>query len=199
MGGHVRGETASALARETIVREVRQKIPLVQAIQTAGAEILQMSQRRDDNRPMGATVVVARIKDDVFELAWIGDSRAYLWQERQLLQVDHHLGRSSSEVGQPSTAKEPARMHSQPNTLTQALGVTDPTYLNVSYFSGKLRPGMQLLLCSDGLTEEVEDSLITAALSQQDLSAQECVDMLVAAALDSGGSDNITVILIRCH
>jgi len=65
--------------------------------------------------------------------------------------------------------------------------------------TGELRPGMQLLLCSDGLTEEVDDRGIGDTLSYQDCSAQECVDSLIAAALDGGGSDNITAILVRCH
>jgi protein phosphatase len=64
--------------------------------------------------------------------------------------------------------------------------------------SGELYAGMQLLLCSDGLTEEVDDARISGTLSRLDCSAQECVDELVAAALDHGGSDNITVVLVRC-
>ena len=63
--------------------------------------------------------------------------------------------------------------------------------------SGELKPGMQVLLCSDGLTEEVEDTNISQVLSHSECSAQECVDGLVAAALDGGGSDNITVVLVR--
>ena len=58
---------------------------------------------------------------------------------------------------------------------------------------------MQLLLCSDGLTEEVDDRNISRVLAQLDCSAQECVDSLVAAALDGGGSDNVTVVLVRSH
>jgi protein phosphatase len=79
------------------------------------------------------------------------------------------------------------------------LGVTDPAHLNVATTAGELRPGMQLLLCSDGLTEELDDSGISRTLAFDDTSAQECVDSLVAAALDGGGSDNITVVLVRCH
>jgi protein phosphatase len=81
--------------------------------------------------------------------------------------------------------------------VTQALGVTDPRSLNVETMTGELRPGMQLLLCSDGLTEEVDDRAIARTLAHLDRSAQECADTLVAAALDGGGSDNITVVLVR--
>jgi len=77
--------------------------------------------------------------------------------------------------------------------------VTEPAQLNVETMTGELRPGMQLLLCSDGLTEEVEDRNIADVLGHDDCSAQECVDTLVAAALDGGGSDNVTVVLVRRH
>ena len=76
-------------------------------------------------------------------------------------------------------------------------GVTDPESLKVETISGELRPGFQILLCSDGLTEEVDDQQIANLLAQTDLSAQECVDHLVSTALDGGGSDNVTVVLLR--
>ncbi|KAF1013775.1 MAG: Protein phosphatase PrpC [Stenotrophomonas maltophilia] len=72
-------------------------------------------------------------------------------------------------------------------------------HLNVATTRGELRPGMQLLLCSDGLSEEVDERSIARTLDFDDAIAQECVDTLVAAALDKGGRDNITVILVRCH
>jgi len=73
----------------------------------------------------------------------------------------------------------------------------DPENLKVETISGELRPGFQILLCSDGLTEEVDDATIASLLAHSELSAQECVDHLVSAALDGGGSDNVTVLLLR--
>jgi len=102
-------------------------------------------------------------------------------------------------VAQGDLTVEQARAHPHRNVVTQALGVTDPVHLNVATTTGELRPGMQLLLCTDGLTEEVDDRAIGRTLAFDDASAQECVDMLVAAALDGGGSDNITAVLVRCH
>jgi PPM family protein phosphatase len=64
---------------------------------------------------------------------------------------------------------------------------------------GRLEPGMSFLVCSDGLTEEVNDSRIEAILARRDLAAQECLDHLLLAALENGGSDNITAILARIH
>src|SRR5690606_17057495 len=78
MGGHEYGEVASALARETIVRETRQGTPLAQAIRIADEEIIRASRQRHDTLPMGTTVVAARIGNDRFEVAWVGDSRVYL-------------------------------------------------------------------------------------------------------------------------
>ena len=100
-------------------------------------------------------------------------------------------------IDQGAITAEQARAHPHRNVVTQALGVTDPQNLKVETLAGELRPGHQLLLCSDGLTEEVDDATIGALLARSDLSTQECVDHLVSAALDGGGSDNVTVVLLR--
>ena len=199
MGGHEYGEVASALAREAIVREVRDGTPLVQAILIADEEIIRASRRRNDTLPMGTTVVAARVQSPRFEVAWVGDSRAYLWRDGRLAQLSQDHSYVQDLIAQGSLTPEQARSHPHRNVVTQALGVTDPAHLNVSTMAGELLPGMQLLLCSDGLTEEVDDRHIAEAMGHQDCSAQECVDILVAAALDGGGSDNITAVLVRCQ
>jgi serine/threonine protein phosphatase PrpC len=198
MGGHACGEVASALARETIVREIRDGKSLGQAIRVADEEIIRTSRRRNDSLPMGTTVVAARVQGNRFEVAWVGDSRAYLWRDGQLAQLSQDHSYVQELIAQGALTSEQARSHPHRNVVTQALGVTDPNQLNVETLTGELRPGMQLLLCSDGLTEEVDDRGIAAALRQDDCSAQELVDTLIAAALDGGGSDNVTAILVRC-
>lgn len=199
MGGHACGEVASALARETIVREIRSGTSLAQAIRIADEEIIRSSRRRNDSLPMGTTVVAARVQGNRFEVAWIGDSRAYVWQEGKLTQLSQDHSYVQELIAKGTLTAEQARAHPHRNVVTQALGITDPAHLNVATTIGELRPGMQLLLCSDGLTEEVDDKGIARTLEYDDCSAQECVDTLVAAALDGGGSDNVTVILVRCH
>ena len=199
MGGHACGEVASALARETIVREIRRGVPLPQAIRTADEVIIGASRRRNDSLPMGTTVVAARIVGNHYEVAWVGDSRAYLFHDGALQQLSQDHSYVQDLVSQGSLTNEQARSHPQRNVVTQALGVTDPAHLNVAVTSGELRHGMQLLLCSDGLTEEVRDAQLQQMLQQHDCSAQETVDTLVAAALDGGGSDNVTVVVVRCH
>lgn len=199
MGGHQFGEVASAIARETIVRETRQGTPLVQAIRIADEEIIRISRRRKQALPMGTTVVAAKVDGSRFEVAWVGDSRGYLWHQGKLVQVSRDHSYVQELIGQGLIDDSQARQHPQRNVVTQALGVTDPGSLNVETLGGELIPGMQLLLCSDGLTEELDDAGIARVLAHTECSAQECVDGLVAAALDSGGSDNVTVVLVRRH
>ncbi len=196
MGGHEFGEVASALARDAVVREVRNGRALADAIRSADEEIISQSRRRADSLPMGTTMVALRVVDNKFELAWVGDSRAYLWNG-QLRQLSSDHSYVQELIDQGAITPEQARSHPHRNVVTQALGVTDPESLKVETISGELRPGFQILLCSDGLTEEVDDASIAGLLGQSELSAQECVDHLISTALDGGGSDNVTVVLLR--
>ena len=199
MGGHEYGEVASALARDTLVREVGNGVELVRAIQLADEEIIRHSTRSSEALPMGTTIAALRLQESgEFEIAWVGDSRVYAWHDglKQLSQ-DHSYVQEL--VDQGAITSEQARSHPHRNVVTQALGVTDPQSLRVASVHGQLTPGMQLLLCSDGLTEEVKDSAIAAIVGRQDLTPQECVDHLILAALDGGGSHDVTVILVRAH
>ena len=196
MGGHEFGEVASALARDAVVREVKAGKPLNEAIRSADEEIIRQSRRRAESLPMGTTMVALRVNANKFELAWVGDSRAYLWNGAlRQLSSDHSYVQELIDQG--AITAEQARTHLHRNVVTQALGVTDPDNLKVETIAGELRPGFQILLCSDGLTEEVDDATIASLLGHPDLSAQECVDHLVSAALDGGGSDNVTVVVLR--
>ena len=197
MGGHDSGEVASALARDSIVREVRAGRALGEAIRRANEEIIRQSRQRNESMPMGTTIVAVRVNaNGRFELAWVGDSRAYLWNGKlQQVSSDHSYVQELIDQGQLTA--DQARSHPYRNVVTKALGVTEPDKLGIETVAGELRPGMALLLCSDGLTEEVDDELIATALAQKDISAQECVDHLIAAALDGGGSDNVTAVLLR--
>lgn len=198
MGGHENGEVASALARDTLVREIKNGELLVRAIQLADEEIIKHSNRRPQALPMGTTIAAIRVKGHEYEVGWVGDSRVYQFAEGQLRQVsqDHSYVRELIEQG--AISPEQARTHPHRNVVTQALGVTDPQSLRVETVIGALNPGTQVLICSDGLTEEVEDDHIARILARAELSAQECVDHLILAALDGGGSDNVTAILVRC-
>jgi serine/threonine protein phosphatase PrpC len=146
---------------------------------------------------MGSTAVVLKMQGNKYEIAWIGDSRAYLWSRkrkelRQLTQ-DHTVVQALMDA-KLINAQE-VRVHPQRSQLTKALGVGDLTRLKAGSVNGKFHPGEQVLLCSDGLTSELDDEQVAAILSKN-LDAQEKVDWLIQAALEAGGHDNITVLLI---
>lgn len=197
MGGHEHGEVASAIARDTLVAEITKKTPLTRAIQLADEEIIRHSNRRSEALPMGTTIATMHlVSEREYEIAWVGDSRIYLW-DGTLKQISQDHSYVQELIDQGAITSEQARNHPHRNVVTQALGVTDPQSLRVETVRGEFRPGMQLLLCSDGLTEEVSDAEMAAILARSELSAQECVDQLILAALDGGGSDNVTVIVVR--
>lgn len=198
MGGHQHGEVASALARDAIVQSVRKGKSLAEAVHGAAARLLEHAQRYDDALPMGTTVAAIRFSEQDYEVAWVGDSRIYQWKnELRQISHDHSLVQRLVEAGAIDEAQ--AKRHPQRNILTQALGITALEQLHISMATGKLEPGMSFLVCSDGLTEEVSNSRIEEIISRRELAAQECLDHLLLAALDAGGSDNITAILVRIH
>lgn len=196
MGGHQHGEVASALVRDAVVDLVTRGHGLIEAVQGAGERLLAHTRGNVDVRPMGTTIAALRLADDGYEVAWVGDSRIYLWQQglRQISH-DHSLVQALVEAGQLDPAQ--AAQHPQRNVLTQALGVTAAAQLYIGMNRGPAVPGMGFLLCSDGLTEDVTDAAIARLVARTDLAAQECVDQLLLGALDGGGSDNITAILAR--
>jgi protein phosphatase len=199
MGGHEHGEVASALARGEVVAAVERGQRLDVAIDAANRTIIEHAQGRGAGLPMGTTIAAVRLDDGRYEAAWVGDSRIYHWHDGRLRQIsaDHSYVRTLVEQG--VVTAEQARRHPHRNVITQALGVTDPESLRVERVEGAIARGDQLLLCSDGLTEEVDEPSIAALLARDDLGAQECVDRLILAALEHGGSDNITAILIRAR
>src|SRR5579875_2242359 len=170
---------------------------LADAIRRADEAILAQSNRQAGVLPMGTTLAALRTRGDEFELAWIGDSRIYLWHRGDLERLSHDHSVVQELIEQGAISADEARTHPQRNRVTQALGITPPGELKIEPLRGRIEHGMQFLLCSDGLTEEVDDRGIAALLSRTDLAAQECVDHLILAALDAGGSDNITVVLLR--
>jgi len=194
MGGHDLGEVASAIARDTVVEQYRAGNELSECIRQAAAKIIDHSKSRPSNLPMGTTLVATTVKDHQYEVAWVGDSRVYLWNgSLNQLTSDHSYVQEL--VDQGAISPEQAKTHPHRNVVTQALGVTEPESLRVDMVKGDLLENHMLLLCSDGLTEEVDESQIEAILSQ-DMDAQEKVDHLILAALDHGGSDNVTVLLV---
>jgi protein phosphatase len=196
MGGHEHGEVAAALVRDIVVSQVTLGHELMRAVQRAGTQLAEHSRDSRNTLPMGTTVAALRLIGNRFEIAWVGDSRVYQWRQG-LRQVshDHSLVQERVAAGQLDPAL--AARHPQRNVLTQALGVTAVEQLHIGMAHGALEAGTAFLLCSDGLTESLADQHIAGIVARGDLSAQECVDHLLLAALAGRADDNITAILVR--
>lgn len=197
MGGHQHGEVASAMARDGVVAQVTAGQSLVDAIQRVNEALIARSSGLKESRPMGTTIAAIRVAGRHYEAAWVGDSRIYRWAEGSLerLSHDHSIVEALVEAGELTEAQ--ARNHPQRSVLTQALGITAPDQLHIGLARGELTAGARLLLCTDGLTDEVGDARIGEMVARTDIAAQECVDHLVLEALAGTGRDNITAILVR--
>jgi protein phosphatase len=198
MGGHQHGEVASALVRDAVADLVTRGHSLVEAVRGADERLMAQARNQDDALPMGTTIAALRLGADCYEVAWVGDSRIYLWQNG-LRQISHDHSLVQELVAAGTLDPAQAARHPHRNVITQALGITAVDQLHIGMARGRLEPGMCFLLCSDGLTEEVSDTSIARIVERRDLAAQECVDHLLLAALDGGGSDNVTVILARSN
>lgn len=196
MGGHDHGELASAMARDSILHYYQAGESLKDCIIKSNQLIIDSSYERGGDLPMGTTIVVLTVKDNKFYAAWVGDSRIYKWVDGKLSPISTDHSYVQELVDQNLITEEQARTHPHRNVVTQALGVTDNSEIKVSLSQGKINPGDKFLLCSDGLTEEVEDADIEKIMSQ-DIHPQEADDQLIMAALKGGGSDNITAIILE--
>ncbi|MCD6584242.1 MAG: serine/threonine-protein phosphatase [Desulfobacteraceae bacterium] len=195
MGGHKGGETASTIAADFIVDKIKKGDPLKKSIAQAHHAILQASKEGKGPEGMGTTVVAFKINGHDYEIAWVGDCRAYLWDSITLKQLtkDHSYVQHLVDTG-VITASESAG-HPYQDVLIQALGATDIKEVNVETINHEFHQNEQVLLCSDGLTKEISDRGIADALSLE-LKEQEKVDLLIRTALQNGGKDNISAILI---
>jgi len=196
MGGHNNGSVASQLAVEQINLHVKNGASLVNAIQHSHLAILQAGQKNPFNQGMGCTVVALKLIGQDYEIAAVGDSRAYLWGNAHLTQLTHDHTLVQSLINQGIITDEQAKIHPNRNVLTQALGSTHHDEMAIDVLSGKLHPTEQLLLCTDGLTNRVNDAKIADLLAKQN-DIETTVENLIQAALAAGGQDNITAVLLR--
>ncbi len=200
MGGHKAGDYASRCAIETIVEyasncEDESVVgTLEKAIHRANDVIREKSEADEALNGMGTTLVAATINaDNIMCVANVGDSRLYVINNKEIKQItrDHSYVEEMVRMGE--IKREQARTHPDKNIITRALGVEEK--LDVDFFNVRLDPGDIVLLCSDGLTNMIEDEEIRMILQgQRDL--VEKAESLVDAANDNGGKDNIAVVLV---
>ena len=160
MGGHNAGDYASAytvkaIEREVMINESHEPVKIIKdAIECANDEIYRKAEAEVDYQGMGTTVVVATIVDDIMYVANVGDSRLYLVNDDiKQITKDHSLVEEMIRMGEID--RESARSHPDKNIITRAIGVSPK--VEVDFFEVDLKKGDHVLMCSDGLTNMVED------------------------------------------
>lgn len=199
MGGHKAGDYASRCAIETICDAVGKSVEkepehiLRKAIEMANERIFQKSLEDTEMEGMGTTIVAATCMGQYVQVANVGDSRLYVVGDkiRQITQ-DHSWVEEMVRMG--AMNKEDARTHAKKNIITRALGASQS--IEADFFTIQVEAGEEILMCSDGLTNMLDDEEIRMIIKgQRDI--VEKVEALVKEANNRGGTDNISVILIR--
>lgn len=205
MGGHLAGDVASKMAVKAMGEkwneaETAPTAPsdcekwLIEQILSVNSKIYDHAQAHEECQGMGTTIVCALFTGKTVSVAHIGDSRCYLLQDGDFVQVteDHSLVNELVRTGEIS--REDAEHHPRKNVLTKALGTDQSVSIDTRSFD--IEPGDKLLLCSDGLTNKVEGTELKDIL-QSDSAPQEKVNLLVDKANQNGGEDNITAVLLE--
>ncbi len=196
MGGHEAGEVASEIAINTLA-ELAPAGPdgdaLARAVVAANLEVIKAPGQGIGREGMGTTLTAAILEGERLVIAQVGDSRAYLLHQGRLQQLtrDHSLMADMIEAGQLTEAE--ARVHPNRSVITRAIG-SDP-HMQPDIYELNVETGDRILLCSDGICTMIEDPEIARIMGSSE-TAQECADNLVAAALDAGGYDNATAIVM---
>ncbi|MGK7918389.1 MAG: Stp1/IreP family PP2C-type Ser/Thr phosphatase [Trichodesmium sp.] len=201
MGGHAGGQEASRIATEVIKtylltnweKSIKSTKLLEDAFIQANEAILDDQENNPERSDMGTTAVVAIFREKLSWSANVGDSRLYRLREQQLAQITEDQTWVAQAVKKNALTPDQARVHPWRHVLSQCLGREDMGKVDI--LSMDVQPGDRLLLCSDGLTEELSDSIIAPLLNSSD-DCEPIAQELVSAAKDKGGRDNITVVIV---
>jgi len=214
MGGYSSGEIASSIAVQTVLEDLREILPTISpaeidpdlgyshqsrvvrdAILHANRMIYEAAQQDTRHAGMGTTLVMAAFNANQITIAHVGDSRLYRLRDRRLeqLTVDHTLIQELVDHGYYN--REEAREAHNKNLVTRALGI-DPS-VAVDVLEGMALPGDVYLLCSDGLNDMIDETAMVATLLESAPDLDAAAERLVEQALNKGGRDNISVILVR--
>lgn len=197
MGGHKGGEVASTSARDDLLRELEGKTPSVAALSGAIEEVnrqIYHQQEHDDALTgMGTTLSVLWMSDNFVYIGHVGDSRVYLLRDGEFKQMtlDHSLVEQLVREG--VLTEEEAQNHPMRNIITRAIGTDESVEVDVVV--EERRKGDMWLACSDGLHGLVDDRQMRDALRQY--APEKAADVLLKAALDAGGRDNVTLVIVH--
>jgi protein phosphatase len=203
MGGHNSGEIASFMASDCLARFFKSRINkelepaniddwLVQGINEANIKVYNEAKENSINSGMGTTISLAVFSDDIINIGHVGDSRVYLFRNNTFEQVTTDHSYIEELIKSGTITKEEARTHPRRNVITRALGneeVVIPDLYKLEFL-----PGDILLMCTDGLTNMLDDDEIFNVLNTIKAPEDIC-SRLVEIANQKGGEDNITVIV----
>ena len=217
MGGHQAGEVASRMAVDTVQSFLEASRGdhdltwpfgfdpalsmnanrLVTAVRLANRKVFQAGEDKPDLAGMGTTIVVALVDNETLTFCGVGDSRIYLLSGNVLQQITHDDSWVATVLARdPEFDRAQLAHHPMRHVLTNVLGAREDTEVEVG--ERPLRKGEQLLLCSDGLYGGLDDAAMQILLTSPG-GLNELGDRLVAASLERGGTDNITVVLVRAE
>lgn len=198
MGGHQAGDYASRYIAESLVAHLKQAdslgiVPLLrEEILKVNGMLYQESMKSTELNGMGTTLVAAVIEDTTMYVANVGDSRLYLVRNRlQQITKDHSYVEELVSLGQLERGSRDYR--EKKNIITRAVGTEDK--LEIDFFEVSLEPEDYVLMCSDGLSNMLEDAEIEEIICSE-LELPEKAEKLITIANDNGGKDNIAVVLI---
>lgn len=200
MGGHAGGRYASCRAVEIMLNEIKlqkSQLPIEifeGAIQEANRVIFAEAAEDETMLGMGTTIVAATILENTLYTANVGDSRLYVQDKEGIRQItkDHSLVEEMLRIGEIDV--EDVKEHPDKNVITRAVGAMNE--LKIDYFETTLEKGDQILMCSDGLSNMMEDDQISHILNSSDETVDKA-QQLVLVANQNGGKDNITAIVIE--
>jgi serine/threonine protein phosphatase PrpC/predicted RNA-binding Zn-ribbon protein involved in translation (DUF1610 family) len=214
LGGHVNGQDASRLAVRMVTEYILRKVALslvslpvdgvaieedlkTVLLEGALAANTALCNANDETgADMGSTLVAALLFGSSAYIINVGDSRGYLFFDGELRQITTDHSFIEQLIVSGFVAPEDRYTHPQRNQILRSLG--DDVDVDIDFFEQKLKPGMRLLLCCDGLWEMVRDDEIESIL-RETASPQEACDRLIESANEHGGEDNISVVVIEVH
>ncbi len=200
MGGHNAGDYASRFSVEVFINKIRenqQKTPIgmiSDALQYTNDLLLEEAGAKNDLQGMGTTFVTATIIDSLMYVANVGDSRLYVIRDGiKLITEDHSL--VEEMVKTDEIDRKDARFHPNKNIITRALGAN--TTVTPDYFEVELEKGDTVLMCSDGLTNMMEDNDIMDIVREYPEDLEMAAKTLVNKANENGGKDNISIVIVK--
>ncbi len=199
MGGHKAGDFASRYTVDNFVSKVRESsgkdtVDIIDdAVTWVNTALLEKAGESPDYTGMGTTLVVATVIDNMLKVANVGDSRLYIvGNDIRQITRDHSLVEEMVSLGEID--RKAARTHKRKNIITRAIG--GDAKVEAEMFCVELQPGDKILMCSDGLSNMIEDEDIFKIIKDSP-EIEEAAERLIDTANENGGKDNISVILIE--